>query len=238
MLLRKIREISPRRPNRHRILFSYSLPRSSRPRPVRPIRLALAGHDPGAQRFSPAHRSTRKTSPSFSAPGLSTRATPRTTPASEGAPLVIDGVLYFDAGKKRLRARSRHRPANLEIRNQRHASPRPFLLARRREHCAAPYSRRFRQSDARARREVRQALRRLWHRRLRQRRQSRRCARHLSRPDHLWRKPRADRCAPWTPTPENSSGPFTPRLSPASPATKHGSATASTPNSAPTSGAS
>ena len=144
-----------------------------------------AGHDPGAQRFSPLKQINAKNVTKLQRAWTFHTGDAKDDIDSEGAPLVIDGVLYFDAGKNvyaldpitglqiwKFETKGT-RPRGLSYwPGDANTAPRIFLGV-------------VRQSDARARRQIRQALRRIWRRRLRRRRQSRRRARHLSRPDHL-----------------------------------------------------
>ncbi len=58
-----------------------------------------AGHDPGAQRFSPLKQINAKNVTKLRRAWTFHTGDPKDDAGSEGAPLVIDGVLYFDAGK-------------------------------------------------------------------------------------------------------------------------------------------
>jgi len=59
----------------------------------------LAGHDPGAQRFSPLTQINAKNVAKLQRAWTFHAGDPKDDTSSEGSPLVIDGVLYFDAGK-------------------------------------------------------------------------------------------------------------------------------------------
>jgi glucose dehydrogenase len=58
-----------------------------------------AGHDPGAQRFSPLKQINAKNVTKLQRAWTFRAGDAKDDTGSEGAPLVIDGVLYFDAGK-------------------------------------------------------------------------------------------------------------------------------------------
>ena len=59
----------------------------------------VSGHDPGAQRFSPLKQINAKNVTKLQRAWTFHTGDAKDDTASEGAPLVIDGVLYFDAGK-------------------------------------------------------------------------------------------------------------------------------------------
>ena len=112
-----------------------------------------AGHDPGAQRFSPLKQINAKNVTKLRRAWTFHTGDAKDDANSEGAPLMIDGVLYFDAGKN---VYALDPVTGLQIWKFETKGTRPrgtFVLARRREHSSAPDSRRCRQSDARARRE-------------------------------------------------------------------------------------
>jgi glucose dehydrogenase len=59
----------------------------------------FAGHDPGAQRFSPLTQINAKNVAKLQRAWTFHAGDPKDDTGSEGSPLVVDGVLYFDAGK-------------------------------------------------------------------------------------------------------------------------------------------
>jgi len=59
----------------------------------------VAGHDPGSQRYSPLKQISAQNVTRLRRAWTFHTGDPRDDVNSEGAPLVIDGVMYFDAGK-------------------------------------------------------------------------------------------------------------------------------------------
>src|SRR5580692_10269015 len=59
----------------------------------------VSGHDPGDQRFSPLAQINEKNVTKLVRAWTFHTGDPKDDTGSEGAPLVIGGVLYFDAGK-------------------------------------------------------------------------------------------------------------------------------------------